>query len=241
MCNRYTISHEFSDLTNFYQIALPLAFELPMSDILPGNLAPGVLLNGDGERELVPMQFGLAKIGASDPFDRKFPNNNARVEKYDKWPWKLPFESQRCILPLSEFREPCYWGPTAGSEVYFRPVDHSLLSVAGLYNVWNSEGAERFYSMTFLMRPASQYVMDHGHQRQPFFIDPRGFDAWMKPGKRDPKDSLAVLREYAHEPPLEYRVERQMAASWKKRQKDRLADRDEQLAEIEKTGLVLGI
>jgi hypothetical protein len=29
----------------------------------------------------VPMQFGLAKIGASDPFDRKFPNNNTRVEK----------------------------------------------------------------------------------------------------------------------------------------------------------------
>jgi putative SOS response-associated peptidase YedK len=83
--------------------------------------------------------------------------------------------------------------------------------------------------------------MDHGHHRQPFFIEPRGFDEWMKPVKRDPKESLAILREYAHEPLLEYRVERQMAASWKYRQKDRLADRDEQLAQIDQTGLPLGI
>jgi hypothetical protein len=48
--------------------------------------------------------------------------------------------------------------------------------------------------------------------------------------------SLAVLCEFAYEPPLEYRVERQMAASWKSRQKDRLADRDEQLAAISNSG-----
>jgi hypothetical protein len=53
---------------------------------------------------------------------------------------------------------------------------------------------------------------------------------------RDPKESLAILREYAYEPPLEYRVERHMAASWKGRQKARLADRDEQLAAISESG-----
>jgi putative SOS response-associated peptidase YedK len=241
VCNRYNISHEIHEVTNFYQIALPITFDRPSDDILPGHLAPGVILNGDGERELVAMQFGLGKIGASEPFDRKFPNNNARVENFDKWPWKLPFQEHRCILPLSEFREPCYWGETAGAEVYFRPVDHGLLSVAGFYNVWRTEGDARFYSMTFLMRPACKYVMDHGHQRQPFFLNPRGLDKWMKAGKRDPKESLEVLRDFAHEPPLEYRIERQMAASWKSRQKDRLADRDEQLAAIDKTGLPLGI
>jgi putative SOS response-associated peptidase YedK len=241
MCNRYNIQHEIHEVTNFYQLALPIAFDLPADDILPGHLAPGLILNRDGERELVPMQFGLAKIGATEPFDRKFPNNNARVEKYDKWPWKLPFQEHRCILPLSEFREPCYWGNTAGCEVYFKPADGSLLSVAGICNVWKTEGTERFYSMAFLMRPACQYVMDHGHHRQPFFLDSRRINEWMKPSKRDPIESLAILREFVHEPPLDYRVERQMATSWKTRQKDRLADRDEQLAELDKTGLPLGI
>jgi hypothetical protein len=69
---------------------------------------------------------------------------------------------------LSEFREPCYWGETAGSEVYFKAEDGDYLGVAGLYNVWKSQGTEKFYSMTFLMRPPSTYVMEHGHHRQPF-------------------------------------------------------------------------
>jgi putative SOS response-associated peptidase YedK len=90
--------------------------------------------------------------------------------------------------------------------------------------------------MTFLMRPACKYVMEHGHHRQPFFIAEAGFDQWMDPHARDPKESLAILRKYAHEPPLSYTLARHMAASWKSRQKGRLADRDEQLAAIDETG-----
>jgi putative SOS response-associated peptidase YedK len=118
------------------------------------------------------MQFGLAKIGAENPFDRKWPNNNARIEKYDSWPWKLPFKEHRCILPLSEFREPCYWGDTAGTEVYFKPTDGEYLGVAGLYNVWKCTGAEKFYSMTFLMRPVESRCAD-GQE-----------EAWPAPGIR---------------------------------------------------------
>ena len=58
----------------------------------------------------------------------------------------------------------------------------------------------------------------------------------MDPHARDANESLAILREYAYEPPLEYRVERQMAASWKSRPKDRVADQEEQLAAISETG-----
>ena len=182
------------------------------------------------------MQFGLAKAGAKEPFDRKWPNNNARIEKFDQWPWKVPFRQSRCIVPLSEFREPCYWGETAGSEVYFKAVDLDYLGVASLYNVWKGTGGQELLTMTLLLRPASEYVMEHGHHRQPFFIQEEGFDAWMERGERDANDSLAVLREYAFEGPFEYRVERQMAASWKSRQKARLAERDKQQAAIEETG-----
>jgi putative SOS response-associated peptidase YedK len=236
MCNRYNIKGTTSEFVEHFQATLPTLFDVQSGDILPGDIAPGLILNRGGERELVPMQFGLAKIGAAAPFDRKWPNNNARIEKYNSWPWKIPFHEHRCILPVSEFREPCYWGETAGSEVYFKPTDDRYLGVAGLYNIWKSQGAEKFYSMTFLMRPASKYVMDRGHHRQPFFIKEAGYDPWMKPFARDPKESLAILREFAYEQPFEYRVERQMAASWKNRQKARLVDRDEQLAKINETG-----
>jgi putative SOS response-associated peptidase YedK len=236
MCNRYNIKGSATEIAEHFRATLTTVFDVPADDILPGHIASGLFLNSDGERELVPMQFGLCKAGAEEPFDRKWPNNNARIEKYNSWPWKIPFREHRCVLPLSEFREPCYWGETAGSEVYFKAEDGNYLGVAGLYNVWKSQGTQQFHTMTFLMRPASKYVMEHGHHRQPFFIAEDGFDPWMEPGARDAKESLAVLREYAYEPPLEHTVARHMAASWKSRQKARLVDRDEQVAAIDETG-----
>src|SRR4029079_4093962 len=157
MCNRYTIRGTQKELGEFFQATIPMSFDFPGDDILPGYIAPGVLRNLDGERELVPMQFGLAKIGASEPFDRKFPNNNARIEKIGGWPWKLPVKAHRCIVPVSEFREPCYWGPPAGTEVYFKPTDGKYLGVAGIYNIWKTRGTQNFYSMSFLIRPASTF------------------------------------------------------------------------------------
>lgn len=236
MCNRYNIRGSNKELVEFFQATMPIDFAFPADDILPGYIAPGVLRNLDGERELVPMQFGLAKMGASEPFDRKWPNNNARIEKIDGWPWKIPIKAHRCILPVSEFREPCYWGTPAGTEVYFKPIDGQYLGVAGIYNIWKTQGAENFYSMAFLMRPASEYVMENGHQRQPFFIEESGYDAWMEPGERDAKDSLAILRDHVYERPFTYELAREMATSWKSRQKARIADRDQQLEDIGETG-----
>jgi putative SOS response-associated peptidase YedK len=71
MCNRYNIRGTTKEIGEFLQAAIPFEFNLPSEDILPGYIAPGLLRNLDGERELVPMQFGLAKIGASEPFDRE--------------------------------------------------------------------------------------------------------------------------------------------------------------------------
>jgi putative SOS response-associated peptidase YedK len=238
MCNRFNVKGTARQVAEFVQATLPRDF-LWKEEMLPLGMTPGVWI-ADGRRELVPMQFGLAKPGAEEPGDRKFPNNNARVEKYDKWPWKDPFKSRRCVVPLSSFREPCYWGEPAGKEVNFHAPDQDYLGVACLYNLWKPPTkGEPLVTMTFLMRPACRYVMEQGHHRQPFFLHPDGFNAWMAPGSRDTEDSLQVLQEYAFEPELAYEVVRELAPSWKSRRKAREADRDEQLAEI--GGRPLGI
>ena len=64
MCNRYNIKGTATEIAEHFRATLTTVFDVPSDDILPGYLAPGLLLNRDGERELVPMQFGLAKIGA---------------------------------------------------------------------------------------------------------------------------------------------------------------------------------
>ncbi len=229
MCNRYEIStpyEQISERYNAHQVG-----QLNCSgEVLPRGMAPGLLLNLDRERELHAMQFSFAPPGCTTPSDPKRPLNNARIESVAKWPWKEAFQSTRCVLPLTAFREPSYWGETEGTEVYFQRKDGDLLHVAGLYRLWRSPmGDNEVYTMSFLMRPASDYVMEHGHHRQPLFIDEQGIDDWLSPEKLTTKKALDTLRTYAATPELVHRHVRNMAASWKSRQKTKLKSRHEQL------------
>lgn len=222
MCNRFTIRGNASDVAAAMRASLSHEF-LWNEEVLPRSVSPSLML-GDG-RELVPMQFG-----SDDP---KWPNNNARVEKLDKWPWK-DMVTRRCIVPLSKFREPCYWGEPAGKEVHFYSPSDEYLYVASIYSKLPHEPG---HWMSFIMRPASNYVMEHGHHRQPFFLHPDGCDEWLSQNNAPAK----VLRQHFYEPELAFEVVREMAASWTTRRKAREKDRDEQLAAIEETGLPLGI
>ena len=54
MCNRYNIKGTTSEFVEHFNAMLPMLFDVQTDDILPGHLAPGLILNRDGERELVP-------------------------------------------------------------------------------------------------------------------------------------------------------------------------------------------
>lgn len=236
MCNRFEVDTDRAALALTLNAQLPLPFDWEPA-IYPRQAAPGLLLNADGGRELVPMQFGLAPPGSKTPSDPKRTLNNTRVESIGKWPWKTSFRRSRCIVPLTSFREPCYWGETAGTEIDLKPADEELLGVAAIYNIWQSaDKSQEIVTMSLLMRPASAYVMEHGHHRMPFFLERDGFDPWMKLGDRDADDSKNILRQFALEPNLEYSVARHMAESWTKRRSAKLKLRDEQLLAIEESG-----
>jgi putative SOS response-associated peptidase YedK len=236
MCNRFEVDTDRAALALTLEAQLPLLFDWEPA-IYPRQTAPGLMLNADEKRDLVPMQFGLAPPGSKTRSDPKRTLNNTRIESFDKWPWKTSFRRYRCIVPLTSFREPCYWGETAGTEVDFTPVKEPVLGAAAVYNVWQSaDKSEEVVTMSLLMRPASPYIMEHGHHRMPFFLEKEGYDPWMQVGEREPNDSKSILREYSVEPQLQYSIARHMADSWTKRRSAKLKQRDEQLAEIEKAG-----
>lgn len=239
MCNLYDVTK------TSHQVAAQLGAELqrkftwanPITSY-NGELGPGMILNEDGRRDLVPMQFSLTPSWSKEQRP-KFASNNTRIEDVEKKKTTFlgPFKEYRCVVPLSRFREPCYWGDGEGKELWFEPLDGELLGVASIFNLWRSpDGEEEIYTMSMLMRPACEYIMDLGHHRQPFFVEPDGYDAWMEAGKREPMESKKVLRNFAHEPELKWSVGREMADSWTKRQKAKLKNREDQLAAIKKHG-----
>ncbi len=215
MCNRFNIK------TNLRSIATELdaqpAFDFEIAEeIFPLSLAPTLVVNRDGQRELRPMTFGLTPPGRVR--DTKMPPfNNARIESREKWPWKKSFERFRCIVPMESFREACYWGQSAGKEVNFSRADGRLLLAAGIFSVTSAPDREPTLSMSLMMRPALDQVMQHGHHRSPIFLDAEGIDPWIDRGPRPPDQSVEVLKQFAIEPNLQTMVAREMVASWTKR------------------------
>lgn len=234
MCNRFHVRTNLHDICSHLDAQAKFDFDVP-EEVFPLAKAPVLAINRDGMREVRPMTFGMGGESGKGG-GAKYMLNNTRIESRTKWPWKTPFEKYRCVVPMTSFREPCYWGETAGTESSFLPTDDKLLLAAAIFSFKQAENEEPELSMSLIMRPALPYVMEHGHHRSPFFLHRDGLDEWMDRKPRPAEQSLAVLREFAYEPSLTHQVDREMAASWVKRKNANLKKRDEQLADIEKTG-----
>ena len=93
----------------------------PLPAIFPGHVAPVVRMAGDGERELVTMNWGFILLQ-----DGRAPRRvtNTRDDKMDSRFWKPSLEQRRCLVPASSFCEPrdgvkpatWHWFSLAGDE-----------------------------------------------------------------------------------------------------------------------------
>ncbi len=234
MCNRYQIRTNLHSICHELSIQSTFDFVVP-DEVFPYAQAPVVAINRAGARELRPMAFGMGKQN-SGAAGRAHVLNNTRIESREKWPWKKSFEKYRCVIPMTSFREPCYWGETEGTEVSFSERDDTLLLAAGVFSFSKGATENPDLAMSLIMRPALPYVMEHGHHRSPFFLRREGIDAWMERDFRPADDSIEILREYADEPSLKYEIDRHMAASWVKRKSANLRKRDQEVAAIAQTG-----
>ncbi|PHQ31564.1 SOS response-associated peptidase [Rhodopirellula bahusiensis] len=241
MCNRFNLKTDLAQLARSLDAVPPKQMEFS-DDIFPGKPAPAVAVNRSGGKEILPMAFGLVPFGKT-PESQRRPLTNARVENLEKWPWKSAVKSHRCVVPMTGFREPCYWGETAGTEVDFAAVQDSPMFAAAIFTWYRPETSDESqddspanFTMSLIMRPALPTVMKHGHHRSPFFLSTDGIDDWITRDSRPLEESLVVLKQLAFEPDLSVTVARQMAPAWTKRQSSNVAKRDEQLAAIEESG-----
>lgn len=238
MCDRYALGCD--DIAAGYQATF--LGELPIQDdIIPQALAPCLLCSRNGERELHPMQFGIAPPDSETPSLAKSTHYNTRIEEPTKWPWLDAIEKDRCLIPVAEFRQPCHWGDTQGTEVYFGRADHQRLHVAGIYRLWQSpDKSVQLYTMSMLMKPAGAFVMDHGHHRQPILLAQQAIDDWIYPQRIPCEQAVQLLRDNLEEPELTHRYACVLDEGWKQRKKGKARARSKQLAAIENCPYVCG-
>lgn len=200
-------------------------------DVEAGGLTPGLIAKPQGQREFHSMQFGIAPPGSATSIHSTFDHSLAKIEEPTKWPWLKTIETSRCVLPITAFHARSFWGDPEGTEICFQRTEGELLHVAGLCRLWRAQATrQQVHTMSFLTRPASDYVMDHGTDRQPIFIDAAGIDDWISPQPISCDEAIHRLRQFSVEPELKYRVIRELPDGWKTHQKQKVRRRGQTMA-----------
>jgi putative SOS response-associated peptidase YedK len=101
--------------------------ELP--GIYPDYLAPIVILNSAGEREIILARWGIPSLVKQVPRDKTNPGST-NIRHY------LGVE-HRCLVPLTRFAEPCKLEDGSTGNAWFAlSKDEPLIFFAGLWTTW---------------------------------------------------------------------------------------------------------
>jgi putative SOS response-associated peptidase YedK len=181
---------------------------------------PGlVVIESGGERKSEQMEFSFISKSEEQLRDIRYATFNARLDAVAvKATWKNALTTHRCIVPLSEFHEPAYWGPLAGNMI--RYASEEPLFAAGLWKRWrNPKDGTEVSSFAIIVHDAYPIVEEHGHDRSPVFLDEEGAKEWIREGTGTlPGPKLVEFLESRRaRPALDVSVQRPLKAGWEKR------------------------
>ena len=140
-----------------------------------------VVRERDGNRELVPMRWGLVPRWWSKTLkDVRMATFNARAETVETKPFfRDAFEHNRCLIPMSGYYE---WQdtPTGKQPYYFTARDGSpILTAAGIWSSWNNrETGQQLLSCTMLITEPNEFVATV-HDRMPVLLTEKQFEPWL--------------------------------------------------------------
>ena len=167
MCGRYALANTLKELAAYFAGA-PAHDGLwtwePNWNLAPGVVAPVIALNGQGERAIVPMRWGLHPHWRKEMPEGR-PLFNARVETaFEKASFRTPWIRRRALVPVSGWYE--WEGVTSPkTPFYIHPKQEGLSALAGLWDQWHvDEGITllSFYHFDHICgRPDQTFTSPH--------------------------------------------------------------------------------
>jgi putative SOS response-associated peptidase YedK len=138
MCNLYSMTTNREALRRISEAMNDKVGNLPeLPGIYPDYLAPIVILNTAGEREIILARWGMPSLTKQVPPDKTNPGStNIRHPEYRDWAGYLGVE-HRCLVPLTRFAEPCKLEDGSTGNAWFAlSKDEPLIFFAGLWTPW---------------------------------------------------------------------------------------------------------
>jgi len=166
MCGRFLIDYEFRDLIKRYNLS-KYKGSLKKGEIYPSQKVLTIV-----GKYAIAMAFG---------FDFSWSKRriiNARSETiFEKKTFKELINQKRCIVPVSAYYE---WQGKGDEKIKHEIFDasESIMSIAGLYNVFVDQENHKTYQFTLLTKDANESVREI-HHRMPVIIKKEDTEEWL--------------------------------------------------------------
>jgi putative SOS response-associated peptidase YedK len=182
MCGRSTYRLTWEEIVRLYRLTLdqPAQNTRARYNVCPTTTIDTIVAR-DGNRELVPMCWGLVPSWWSKPLkELRLATFNARAETVAEKPmFRGAFKRTRCLIPVSGYYE---WRDTPNGKQpwYFTARDGSpALTIAGLWDEWRDrESGETLRSCTMIITEPNTFVAEV-HDRMPVLLAEEGFEPWL--------------------------------------------------------------
>jgi putative SOS response-associated peptidase YedK len=206
MCGRYSLAPaEFSEIQLAFDVESALELE-PRYNIAPtwspGHEPPIVRVDSSGRRQLELARWWMIPAYWKRPLKALPTAFNARVEELgSKRFWSRSFESRRCLVPATGWRE--FTGPSGQRQPHHFHFGHRSFAFAGIWDEWVAPTGDGVRSFAIVTVPANDLVTPI-HDRMPLCLDPSVYGLWLDPSVPGPQALEAargaVLPPLAHYP-----------------------------------------
>jgi putative SOS response-associated peptidase YedK len=178
MCGRFTQHYTWHEIHDLYGLVGAARNLEPRYNIAPTTTIDVVMPSVDGP-SLVPMRWGLIPSWWKKTAKEVPSTFNARAESVAEKPmFRSAFKRNRCIIPASGYFE---WKTMRDGKqpYYIRAADGGVLSIAGLWDRWQSTGGdEAVLSCTMIITDANAYTRPIDN-RMPVLLDRAAFGPWL--------------------------------------------------------------
>lgn len=140
---------------------------------------------------------------------------------YDLPTWKKPFEKSPCLVPMSSFIEPVYWGEDAGTAQEFKPPREDLFFIPGIIIPGRTPKTDKAFSL--LTHTPSAQMLKY-HHRLLMMLKPA--DALKYLDAEDARERFDFLLKHRWVPELKVEKNRQLAKGWEKKVDSHVASLD---------------
>ncbi|WP_430292958.1 SOS response-associated peptidase [Pseudomonas sp. B1-22] len=188
MCGRY-VTPEEAAMERYWHIGARNSGQWirRIYNVAPSQQVPMVLLNEEGEQEVVPARWGLIPFWwkQAKPPQKSF---NARSEEAATKPmWRDAIRHRRCLMPAAGWYE---WnekepvknkaGRTVNQPYYHHAADDGVLAIAGLWSTWDGPTGQDVLSCALLTHDAAGPAAAI-HHRMPVILSPEQCATWLSP------------------------------------------------------------